>query len=396
MVITTPKSPSQQSAAAPTNGPAGQDNNNNSNAPNVGTDNSTFPLSFPRGPQMLTTRNIDAEYPRFGPFGFGGFGTRRFPGFPPGPETVPLEGHQDTPPFPPFPPFFRNFMGPPPGEHGHHTHPDPPLADMPPPPHGHGHGPHGGPPHSPFWDRMLDPSFAPNLANIVGHHARAFAGDMAREFGSGPTTRAGPCGPSPPPLGDHHHRRGPMRGGFGWRGGRGGWGGPHHAWPGRHHHPGGGPWHDWPIYPRMDIYRTETTYTVTIELPGLKKKDVDISVKDGNLTISGEFVTAPDSDEPSQPPEMDVDNEFEFMGYTTEEVALDDGATLRDDDGDDGEKKKGCFVVRERRYGKFKRTIRLPSWVNVDEIKATMEHGVLKIVFEKPQPESSARKVSIL
>ncbi|PVF93828.1 HSP20-like chaperone [Serendipita vermifera] len=104
----------------------------------------------------------------------------------------------------------------------------------------------------------------------------------------------------------------------------------------------------------MDIYRTESTYTVTVELPGLKKSDVDISVQDGHLTISGKF------------------------------------------DEDDDEKKKGCFVVRERRYGKFKRTIRLPSWVNVDDIKATMEHGVLTLVFEKPQPENNARKVSIL
>jgi HSP20 family molecular chaperone IbpA len=134
---------------------------------------------------------------------------------------------------------------------------------------------------------------------------------------------------------------------------------------------------------------------VTVELPGLNKQDVDISVKEGMLTISGELITTPESSGP------DDFAEYEVMDDNAQEQLLDDflDGGNNGKDKKDGNDSKGRFVLRERQSGKFKRCLRLPSWVNVDSIKATMNEGVLKLVFEKPGPETpdaAERKVNIL
>ena len=75
---------------------------------------------------------------------------------------------------------------------------------------------------------------------------------------------------------------------------------------------------------RMDVHEDEKTNTVTatFELPGLKKEDVNIDVQNNVLTISGETKISSERDE---------------NGY----------------------------AVRERRYGKFSRSIPLPQGVKV-------------------------------
>lgn len=75
---------------------------------------------------------------------------------------------------------------------------------------------------------------------------------------------------------------------------------------------------------RMDVHEDAQTNTVTatFELPGLKKEDVNIDVHNNVLTISGE---------------SKVD-------------------TSRDENG---------WAVRERRYGKFSRSIPLPQGIKV-------------------------------
>lgn len=74
----------------------------------------------------------------------------------------------------------------------------------------------------------------------------------------------------------------------------------------------------------MDLHENTdaNTVTATFELPGLKKEDVQLDVHNGRLTISGETKISEDKDE---------------HGY----------------------------AVRERRYGKFTRTLQLPQGVKV-------------------------------
>lgn len=74
----------------------------------------------------------------------------------------------------------------------------------------------------------------------------------------------------------------------------------------------------------MDLHEDEkaNTVTATFELPGLKKQDVQIDVRNNMITVSGESKTSAD----------------------------------RDEDG---------YAIRERRYGKFSRAIPLPQGVKV-------------------------------
>jgi len=128
----------------------------------------------------------------------------------------------------------------------------------------------------------------------------------------------------------------------------------------------------------MDIVSSDDAYTVTIELPGLKKDDIDISVHERVLTVSGEFKphTAP---APSPGLEDTEDEEDPFI-----------------DVDDNCEKKKDGIILKERRAGKFKRSIDLPSWVDAEKgIKASVVDGVLTIDFTKG-PESKAKKVNIM
>ena len=139
----------------------------------------------------------------------------------------------------------------------------------------------------------------------------------------------------------------------------------------------------------MDIVSTDDAYTVTIELPGLTKEDVDISVHERVLTVSGEF--KPETAAPAPAPSPDLE------GYPIGETE-DEEDPFIDLHGNYEEKKKkhDGVVLKERRAGKFKRSIDLPSWVDAEKgIKASMTDGVLTIVFTKG-PESKAKKVTIL
>jgi HSP20 family molecular chaperone IbpA len=297
------------------------------------------------------------------------------------PEVVSLEGEQAHAGSPSH--GHGAFWGP--------TPPDPPLAPMPPvapeaptpPP----------PPPHPFNFGGVPPHFE-GFASLVGEHARNFYGDLAAQF-------------TPPPPGSpgSHPHRGPM----GWRGRRGGghwrgrWGppGPAH---GHHHPPGHFPHHQHgPIRPKMNIQHTGNVFTVTLELPGLQKEEVEISVSEGILTVSGEFV---DNASPNVPEAFNIPPGYEAEGFEM----MDESGTLYGDDQEleDGvdamnlnanHPDSGGFILRERRFGPFKRSIKLPAWVDVDAIKATMAHGVLSLVVEKPEEEERgvpAKKITVL
>lgn len=94
--------------------------------------------------------------------------------------------------------------------------------------------------------------------------------------------------------------------------------------------------------PTLDLYDNHDSTVIKAELPGMKKEDINISLKDGVLTVSGERKEA---------------KEFE----TSE--------TYRS----------------ERLLGRFERAIRLPSQVEADKIKATYKDGVLTVVLPKAE-----------
>ncbi|KDQ21220.1 hypothetical protein BOTBODRAFT_168535 [Botryobasidium botryosum FD-172 SS1] len=109
-----------------------------------------------------------------------------------------------------------------------------------------------------------------------------------------------------------------------------------------------------PFSPSMDVHESadNNQITATFELPGLKKEDVQIDVHNNRLSISGETKSS-------------------------------------------AERQEEGYAVRERKYGKFTRTLPLPTGTKAEEIKASMENGVLTVTFPKHNAEQAPKRVSI-
>lgn len=106
-----------------------------------------------------------------------------------------------------------------------------------------------------------------------------------------------------------------------------------------------------PVFPAVNVWQGEEAVAVTAELPGVNPADVDISVKDNVLTITGERRA-------QQVPE---------------------GAR---------------WHRNERSFGKFSRSVRLPFAASDDKVEARMTNGVLRIVVGCPE-EDKPRKIEI-
>ncbi|KAF4613192.1 hypothetical protein D9613_010887 [Agrocybe pediades] len=106
--------------------------------------------------------------------------------------------------------------------------------------------------------------------------------------------------------------------------------------------------------PRMDLHedKGQNIVTATFEFPGVAKENINIDVHNRRLTVSAETKQSEEHDE---------------AGY----------------------------AVRERRFGRFSRTLQLPQGVRDDEIKASMENGLLTITFPKSIPEQAPKKITI-
>ena len=103
--------------------------------------------------------------------------------------------------------------------------------------------------------------------------------------------------------------------------------------------------------PALDISERKDAYLVTVELPGLKPEDLDITMEDGLLTIQGERHFANDSSEQK-------------------------------------------FHRVERRYGAFRRSITLPAHVMAEGIEASFEDGVLQILVPKME-EATPKRIQV-
>jgi HSP20 family protein len=103
--------------------------------------------------------------------------------------------------------------------------------------------------------------------------------------------------------------------------------------------------------PALDISERKDAYLVTVELPGLKPEDLDITMEDGLLTIKGER---------------------QFTAESSEQQ----------------------FHRVERRYGAFRRSITLPAHVMADGIQASADNGVLQILVPKME-EATPKRIQV-
>jgi HSP20 family protein len=94
--------------------------------------------------------------------------------------------------------------------------------------------------------------------------------------------------------------------------------------------------------PALDVREADDRYEVTVDLPGLEPKDVNVTFEDGMLTISGK-------------------RQFES-----------------EDKGD-------TWHRLERGFGTFARSIRLPQTADTEKIEAAFDKGVLTVTVPKTE-----------
>ena len=94
--------------------------------------------------------------------------------------------------------------------------------------------------------------------------------------------------------------------------------------------------------PALDLHQDKDSLFVHVELPGMKKEDVTLSLHEGVLTLSGE---------------------------RRHEKAHDEKTTLRN----------------ERFFGRFERSVTLPTPVDAARVSAAYENGILTVTLPKAE-----------
>jgi HSP20 family protein len=103
--------------------------------------------------------------------------------------------------------------------------------------------------------------------------------------------------------------------------------------------------------PAIDIHQDKDSVYVTCEVPGMKKEDIDITLHEGMLTLSGE---------------------------RKREEEVKDGETFRS----------------ERFFGKFHRTFTLPTPVVEGKVKASYQNGILTVTLPKAE-EAKPKRIDV-
>jgi HSP20 family protein len=104
-------------------------------------------------------------------------------------------------------------------------------------------------------------------------------------------------------------------------------------------------------YPHIDVVESDKEIEITAELPGMEVGDVNLSLADGVLTIKGEKQA-----------------EQEHKGKS--------------------------YQLLERNYGAFSRSIPLPTNLEAESVRASMDKGLLKVKVAKPK-SATARQIEI-
>jgi HSP20 family protein len=103
--------------------------------------------------------------------------------------------------------------------------------------------------------------------------------------------------------------------------------------------------------PALDVQEDKDNYSVSVELPGLKREDIQVTLNDGALVISGER-----------------------HGEKAEE---------------------GVEIHRQERfYGKFQRALTLPAPVAAEKVKAQYKDGILTVTLPKTE-EAKPKQIDV-
>ncbi len=92
--------------------------------------------------------------------------------------------------------------------------------------------------------------------------------------------------------------------------------------------------------PAVDFVEDDQAFRITVELPGLSEKDIDVTISGDMLTIKGEK-------------------------------------------REEKEEKAQNYYMSERRFGSFQRSLTLPDGIDRDKIEAKFQNGVLTLTLPK-------------
>jgi len=109
------------------------------------------------------------------------------------------------------------------------------------------------------------------------------------------------------------------------------------------------------VTPRVDVAETKDHYELTAELPGFRKDDVTVQVKDGVLELTAQTDAGPAEDSAQTEPR---------------------------------------WLLKERRQAKYHRSFRLPRDVDGDSIEAAFRDGLL--VLTLPKKEDAKPRVVVI
>ena len=102
--------------------------------------------------------------------------------------------------------------------------------------------------------------------------------------------------------------------------------------------------------PALDLYQNNDNIVAIVELPGMRKEDIEISLHDGTLTIAGERKE---------------------------------------------QTREGDNAARTERFtGKFRRSITLPTRVDANKVNATYKEGILTVTLPKAE-EAKPKQIQV-
>ena len=137
---------------------------------------------------------------------------------------------------------------------------------------------------------------------------------------------------------------------------------------------------------KTDIKETPEAYELDIDLPGYKKDEIDVTLRDGYLTVSAKkaFLNG-------KPQDCGCDDDCECGCKDGEECKCEE----KEEKHPHHEKLLHKFIRRERFYSAA-RSYYVGTKVQQDEIKAKYEDGVLTLVVPKEKPkEVASQKINI-
>lgn len=106
------------------------------------------------------------------------------------------------------------------------------------------------------------------------------------------------------------------------------------------------------LTPRVDVAERDSEIVVTAELPGVDEKDLELTIQNDVLTLSGEKRA-------------------------------------------ERESRNGDFYRVERNYGSFHRQILLPTEVREEDVRATFKNGVLTVRLPRARVQETQKRIPI-